>query len=65
MVVHDTVTLGVGHELSAVADEAAGRDGELQTGVSAVVHTHALKLTLSESQLLDDVSGELVGNVDV
>ena len=63
--VHDTVTLGVGHEFPTVADESAGRNGELQTGVSAVVYAHSLQLTFPESQLLDDVSGELVRNIDV
>ena len=38
--VQDAVALGVRHELSAVADEAAGGDVELQTGVAAVDGGH-------------------------
>ena len=54
--VHDTVTLGIGHELTTITDQATGRDGKLQTGVTAIASTHTLQFTLTQAQLLDDTT---------
>ena len=62
--VHNAVALGVGHELSAVADQSAGRNVELKTGVAAVGLSHGNQLALSLAENLNDVSGELIRNVD-
>ena len=62
--VHDAVALGVGHELSAVANQPAGRNSELETGVAAVGLSHGNQLTLSLSEDLNDVSGKLIRNIN-
>ena len=61
--VHDTVALGIGQEIAPVADQAAGRDIELQTGIAAGDGTHIDKLALTLTQLLDYVAGEFFGHV--
>ena len=52
--VHDAVAVGVGHELGPVADEAAGRDGELEVGGAAVMGDHVPEFRFPGAEFLDD-----------
>ena len=63
--VQDTVTLGIGHELTTVTDETSGRNLELESGIAGRKWAHTVQYTLTLSQLLDDVTTELIRNIDV
>ncbi len=63
--IQDTVSLGIGHELAAVADETSGRDLKLETGIAAGQRAHAVQHALSLGQLLDHRAGALVRYVNV
>ena len=63
--VHDTVALGVGHELTTVADQTAGRNHEFQAGRAAVAGGHVDQFALSLTELFDNVSGKLFRNIDI
>ncbi len=63
--IQDTVALGIGHELAAVADETSGRDLKLETGIAGSQRAHAVQHALSLGQLLDHGAGALVRYVNV
>ena len=62
--IHDAISLGIRHEISAVADEAAGRDHEGQAGVISLQGSHIDQFALALSQLLDDIARKLFGDID-
>ncbi len=62
--VHDAVAVGVGHELGAVADEAAGRDTELEVGGAAVVGGHVAEFRFARAEFLDDGADIVAGHLD-
>lgn len=62
--VHDAVAVGVGHELGAVADEAAGRDTELEVGGAAVVGDHVPEFRFPCAEFLDDGADVVAGHFD-
>ena len=62
--VHDAVAVGVGHELGAVADEAAGGDAELEVGGAAVVGDHVPEFRFPCAEFLDDGADVVAGHFD-
>ena len=62
--IHNAVSLGIRKEIASVADQTAGRDGELESGVTSIDDPHVEQLTLALTEFLDDGSGEFLGNVD-
>ena len=63
--VQDTVTLGIGHELTTVADQTSRRNLELESGIARSERAHTVQYALALSQLLDDITAELIRNIDV
>ena len=61
--VHNTVSLCIRKEIASVADQSPGRDGELESGVTAVDDPHVEQFALALTELLNDGSGEFLGNV--
>ena len=64
--VHDTVALGVGHELTTVSDQTAGQEsgipgGSCRCGRGSCSDQFALSL----AELFDNVSGKLFRNIDI
>ena len=47
--IDDGGTLGFGHKLTAVTDQTAGRNLELQTAVTAVYRRHIVQLCLADT----------------
>ena len=63
--VQDTVTLGIGHKLTTVTDEASRRNLELESGIAGRERAHTVQYTLTLGQLLDDITTELIRNIDI
>ena len=63
--VQDTVTLGIGHELTTVADQTSRRNLELESGIAGRKRAHTVQDALPLGQLLDDVAAELIRNIDI
>ena len=63
--VQDTVTLGIRHELTTVTDETSRRNLELKSGIAGRERAHTVQYALTLGQLLDDVTTELIRNIDV
>ena len=63
--IDDAITLGICHELSTVADQTAGRDLELQTGVTAADTSHVLQFAFSLAKFIDNSTCKFIRNVDV
>ena len=62
--IHYAVALGIGEEIASVSDQAAGRNRELKSRITAVYDAHIEKFALALAELLDYVAGKFLGNID-
>ena len=60
---HNALALGVGQELVAVAEQAAGGHQEGQLGTGGAQRSHVEEVALAGADLLDDGTGAVAGHI--